>query len=55
MILTAVTTTGGQFTSGTFTAPMTGVYYISYCARCEQQACDVTVRWVYGNDITYYY
>ncbi len=32
------------FSAGTYTVPADGVYYMSAFARCEQQACDCTVR-----------
>lgn len=40
----AITTTGGQFSGGVFTAPRNGVYHISGYGRCEKQACDVTIK-----------
>ncbi len=39
-------TLGGYFNvgTGTFFAPVDGVYYLSGYARCETSACDITLR-----------
>lgn len=41
---TEVASSGGYFSSGTFTAPVSGFYHVDVSARIETQAGDITLR-----------